>query len=366
MKSWEFLIQKDGDIKWYPASSRNLQLEPGKYRILGKSNRFNTVVEVRISSQDQETQYHQRRLNSQGLVMLLPFTELSSGTSFNIRCHGDVLSEFLGESWQETITLNIPEVATPQTVDNLPSKESNDQTESQDKSQYYLEKLQKLIQEKVEPKLTHNKQPIEESKVVSQPRRNPKIDISLDENDLVINGDERLSLSGKIKAVDIEGDIALTAKLRYQLIHPETDVIILTVDYPLSDEKLPSHFAHTLVIPDSINHHFLRGELFLETMKGYPLAHCSFKITINQYYPINCTIELVDIETDDCYKFNLELAERISKKHHQIELPNTDNYSKLFPSHFFKQRQVLPPKLGQNIVRKKGKSLKLPQVNHCS
>lgn len=362
MKSWEFLIQKDGDLQWYPASSRNLQLEPGKYRILGKSNRFNTVVEVRISSQDQEPQYYQRRLNSQGLVMILPFTELSSGTSFDIRCKGDVLSEFLGESWQEKLTLNVPAVATPKKPDIIPITESNCQTESTDKSQYYLEKLQKLIKEKIEPKLTNNNQAIEAKTVASKPRRNPQIDISLDENDLVINGDERLSLSGKIKAVDIEGDIALTAKLRYQLTHPETEEIILTVDYPLSDEKLPSHFDHTLVIPETINHHFLLGELFLETMKGYSLAHCSFTITRNQYYPINCTIELVDIETDDCYQFDLELAERISKKHSQLELPNTENYSRLFPSHFCKTRQVLPPKLGHNLVAEGQKRLKLPQI----
>ncbi len=364
MKSWEFLIQKDGELQWYPASSRNLQLEPGKYRILGKSNRFNTVVEVRISSQDQEPQYYQRRLNSQGLVMILPFTELSSGTSFNIRCKGDVLSEFLGENWQEKITLNVPTVAIPKKPDIIPITESNCQTESADKSQYYLEKLQKLIKEKIEPKLKNNNPPIAPKTVTSKPRRNPQIDISLDETDLVVNGDERLSLSGNIKAVDIEGDIALTAKLRYQLTHPETEEIILTVDYPLSDEKLPSHFDHTLVIPDRINHHFLLGELFLETMKGYPLAHCSFTITRNQYYPINCTIELVDIETDDCYKFDLELAERISKKHNPLELPNTENYSRLFPSHFCKTRQVLPPKLEHNLVAEGHKRLKLPQINH--
>ena len=42
MASWEFLLQKYDDIKWYPASSSNLKLEAGKYRILAKSNRFNS------------------------------------------------------------------------------------------------------------------------------------------------------------------------------------------------------------------------------------------------------------------------------------------------------------------------------------
>ncbi|MDJ0730256.1 MAG: hypothetical protein QNJ33_09735 [Crocosphaera sp.] len=362
MTSWEFLIQKDDDIKWYPASSSSLELEPGKYRILGKSNRVNTVVDVRISSPDQDIQYHQRRINSQGLVMILPFTELTPETSWNIRCHGDVLSEFLGENWTETITLNILPVAVQNSsVDSSPS--SQDQVNNYNPAQGYLDQLEKLLREKIEPQL--NKKNQEKPNIINFQPSKPKslINLSLEQDEFSINAGERISLSGRVEMVNMQGKIALNAQLRYELIHPESGETLLTVDYPLSDEKLPYHFNHTLVIPDDIDHDFILGELIIETLNGYPLNHASFTINTHHYHPVNCTIELIDTETEDSYIFDLELAERINSKHPHLQLPNPNKYSRLFPSHFRKSRQVLPPKLEHDFVSGECKSLKLPKIS---
>ncbi|MDJ0844203.1 hypothetical protein [Crocosphaera sp.] len=361
MTSWEFLIQKDDDIKWYPASSSRLELEAGKYRILGKSNRLNTMVDVRISSPDQDTEYHQRRINSQGLVMILPFTELTSGTSWDIRCQGDVLSEFLGEKWTETITLNISS-ATPETSSPNFSNSSPDQATKENKAQQYINQLEKLLREKIEPQL--NKTNEHKSKNINYETSpfKPLINLSLEQDEFIIKSGERISLSGMIKAVNIQGDIALNAQLRYELIHPETEETLLTVDYPLSDKKLPYQFNHTLVIPDEIEEDFVIGELILETLKGYPLTHASFTVTNHRYYPVNCTIELIDQETEDSYVFDLELAEKINSKHSDLQLPDPTKYSRLFPSHFRKNKQVLPPKLEPSLLTEERKPLKLPNI----
>ncbi len=361
MTSWEFLIQKDDDLKWYPAISSNLELEPGKYRILGKSNRLNTMVDVRISSSDQETQCYQRRINSQGLVMVLPFTELTPETSWNIRCYGDVLAEFLGESWTETITLNI----LPVRDENLSVKSSNSSKNevTNNKAQVYLEQLEKLLREKIEPRLNIKQQP-EKHKTNDQALQSKSlINLSLEQDEFIINAGERISLSGTLEAVNMQGEIALNAKLRYELINPETEENLLTVDYPLSDEKLPYHFNHTLVIPDDIDDNFVVGELILETLKGYPLNHASFTIRTQHYYPVNCTIELIDTETEDSYIFDLELAEKINSKHPHLQLPNPNKYSRLFPSHFRKSRQVLPPKLEHHFATEERQGLKLPKIS---
>ncbi|MDJ0600411.1 MAG: hypothetical protein QNJ37_16420 [Crocosphaera sp.] len=362
MKSWEFLIQKDDDIKWYPANASNLELESGKYRILGKSNRLNTVVDVRITSPDQHTQYHQRRINSQGLVMILPFTELTPETAWNIRCHGDVLSEFLGESWTETITLNILPVSNKSPSVNS-SHSSQDEVTCENKAQTYLDQLEKLLREKIEPEL--NKEKEEKHSIIQPQPSTPKslINLSLEQDNFNINAGERIKLSGMIEGVNMEGEIALNAQLRYELIHPETEKTLLTVDYPLSDEKLPYHFHHTLVIPDDIDHDFIVGELILETLKGYPLTHASFSITTHRYHPVNCTIELIDTETEDSYIFDLELAEKINNQQLNLQLPNTNKSYRLFPSHFRKSRQVLPPKLDHHFATEERKSLKLPKIS---
>ena len=362
MTSWEFLIQKDDDIKWYPASSSSLELEPGKYRILGKSNRLNTTVDVRISSPHQDTTYHQRRINSQGLVMILPFTELTPGTSWEIRCQGDILSEFLGERWTKTITLDVLPVKThPPSIDC--SNSSQDKANYNNKAQQYIEQLEKLLRDKIEPQL--NKQNQQESKKINHqlPTSRFLMNLSLEQDKFIINAGERISLSGIIEAVNMEGDIALNAQLRYELIHPETEETLLKIYHPLSDEKLPYQFNHTLVIPDDIEEDFLIGELILETLKGYPLTHASFTITTRRYYPVNCTIELIDTETEDSYVFDLELEERINNKHSHLQLPNPNKYSRLFPSHFRKNRQVLPPKLEHSLLTEERKALKLPKIS---
>ncbi len=135
------------------------------------------------------------------------------------------------------------------------------------------------------------------------------------------------------------------------------------VYYPLSEEKLPYQFDHTLVIPDDIEQDFIVGELILETSKGYPLNHSSFTITTNYYHPVNCTIELMDTQTEDSYIFDLELAERINSKHSHLQLPNPNKYSRLLPLHFRKHRQVLPPKLEHHCVTEERKMLKLPKIS---
>ena len=145
-------------------------------------------------------------------------------------------------------------------------------------------------------------------------------EISLEEDNFIINAGERINLSWRIDIGDIQGEIAVNAKLRYELIDPESDETLLRVDYPLSEEKLPYRFNHTLVIPDDIDHDFLVGELILETQRGYHLTHASFTITTHHYYPVNCTIELMDTQTKDSYTFDLELAEKINSRKHYIFL----------------------------------------------
>ena len=361
MTSWEFLIQKYDDIKWYPANSSNLELEPGKYRILAKSNRYNSLVDVHLSTPDQEQLYHQRRINSQGLVMIVPFTELNPGTSLRVSCYGDIFSELLGEGWRESINLNILPIAEQNSLPNSPGT-SQAQITKYNKAQEYLDQLEKLLQEKTEIEL-NNKQQQQESQINEHPlKTTPSPEISLEEDNFIINAGERINLSGRIDIGDIQGEIAVNAKLRYELIDPESDETLLRVDYPLSEEKLPYRFNHTLVIPDDIDHDFLVGELILETQRRYHLTHASFTITTHHYYPVNCTIELMDTQTKDSYTFDLELAEKINSKHSHIELPNPLPYYRLLPLNFRKHRQVLPPKLENNCVTEEHKKLKLPNI----
>ncbi|MEA5535543.1 hypothetical protein [Crocosphaera sp. XPORK-15E] len=367
MKSWEFLIQKEGDRQWHPINSPTWQLEAGKYRILAQSNRFNSILEVRITSQSGEAQQYQRRVNSQGLVMILPYTELSPETLWDIRCYGDVLSEFLGESWQEQLTLSIlPSVVTNNTAsvpENAPNSSLQLSNSGNSQAQYYLQQLEQLLRDKIEPTLNNNQ--VEKSEDIPEKDGiKPLIKLSLEQQDLTRNPDENISLLGHIEGIDLKGDLAFTGKLRCQLKHPETEEILLTEDYVLCDERLPYQFNYTLEITEAINGDTLVGEVVLETMRGFILDESSFSLVTHQYNPVNYTIELVDTENEDSYRFDLELSERVKAVSNHLELPDTNKYSRLFPSPFYQSRKVLPPKLNRNVNPgiKTHKQLKLPQI----
>jgi|GEM_PF-832267 len=113
MNYWEFLIQKEGDRLWLPLESPNVEILEGRYRLVVRSSRLDKLVEIRISHQSTEEippkrrlQKRSRRTNREGLMVLIPFTYLKPGT-WQMRCSGDLMSDLLGEGWQENLTLQV-------------------------------------------------------------------------------------------------------------------------------------------------------------------------------------------------------------------------------------------------------------------
>jgi len=113
MDYWEFLLQKEGDRSWLPIKSPQLNLDVGRYRVVAHSSRANTDVEICVTHTDtKETppkrryQKRSRRTNPDGLMVIIPFTYLKPGL-WELRCCGDIMSDFLGDSWQETVQLSV-------------------------------------------------------------------------------------------------------------------------------------------------------------------------------------------------------------------------------------------------------------------
>ena len=130
MEQWQFLIQKEGERAWHPLEKPSIQIKEGRYRVVARSNRTNTDVEVRVThSSPLETppirriQKRIRRINSEGLTVIIPFTYLKSGV-WELQCSGDLMSDLLGASWKYTINLTV----TPSEVEGkvLPKKPTHD------------------------------------------------------------------------------------------------------------------------------------------------------------------------------------------------------------------------------------------------
>lgn len=113
MEYWEFLLQKEGDRTWRPIKSKRIEIEEGRYRVVAHSSRINTDVEICVIYESTEeippkrrSQKRSRRTNPEGLMVVIPFTYLKPGL-WELRCCGDILSDFLGLSWQHSIQLQI-------------------------------------------------------------------------------------------------------------------------------------------------------------------------------------------------------------------------------------------------------------------
>jgi hypothetical protein len=110
MEYWEFLLQREGDRTWQPITSKT-QIEAGRYRVVVHSSRTNTDVEICITHQSTEevppkrrAQKRSRRTNPEGLMVVIPYTYLRPGL-WELRCCGDIMSDFLGLSWQHSIQI---------------------------------------------------------------------------------------------------------------------------------------------------------------------------------------------------------------------------------------------------------------------
>ncbi|OUL30567.1 hypothetical protein BV378_03525 [Nostoc sp. RF31YmG] len=138
MEHWQFLIQRQGDRAWHTLESPKVEILEGRYRVLARSNRPNTDVEVRVThSSTQEippkrrVQKRSRRTNSEGLMAVIPYTYFKPGI-WELQCSGDLMSDILGKSWQYNAYLRVlpqyadGEVKTSGDGDNVESDLSYD------------------------------------------------------------------------------------------------------------------------------------------------------------------------------------------------------------------------------------------------
>ncbi|MBF2017145.1 MAG: hypothetical protein IGS23_18480 [Rivularia sp. T60_A2020_040] len=147
MEQWQFLIQKEGSRTWHPLLKPRIEVISGRYRVVARSHRSNTDVEVKVTHTSlselppkQRIHKRRRRTNSEGLTAVIPFTYLQSGI-WELQCSGDVMSELLGASWQYTVTL----VVVPSPVEQKTVSPKN----SLKNSSQSVEKQSKLSQEEI-------------------------------------------------------------------------------------------------------------------------------------------------------------------------------------------------------------------------
>lgn len=396
MEYWEFLIQKEGDPTWQHLQSSEVALQEGRYRIVARSNRIDTEVDLRIVHQSTDEhppkrrmQKRSRRTNLEGLMVVIPFTTLKAGI-WEFRCRPDLISDLIGESWQHKLNLKV--VGETEAIAPQPENEDNADVslpELGEIGESSLPNPQVPIPDVQYP----NSQNQEDSDISTKTKESEKSNpwtpvfasksgnasslpllLTLKQETYTARQGQSLTLAGEIKLPEIWENPAsnsqpeLSGELRIYLRDPQNGQILAERQQPLPTQVIPFSFSCEIQLPPDSNTRLILGEVNLYTTTETPadsplvLATASFTITADLDNLLSAVADQF-AETE-----LLDLPSRKSKKDLKLDLSaleQIENRQKVD----FKPFQpsvgaVLPPLLYQpDSVKKTAKPLDLPNFN---
>jgi hypothetical protein len=215
MGCWEFLLQQENDNSWIGIPAAVVEIAEGNYKMVGKGDRPNSSVEVRLSYQSREnpslarSRRRLRQTNAEGLVVILPPTNLTPGV-WRLACYDPLNSNLLS-----ALELQV-----------LPAASSE---------------------------IRNFELPV-----------GTQFQLILDHHTFVRTNADRLTVSGTIESnLDLEGVLPLI--LSYELSDPQTAQILYQYEQKLFPEGFPFSFtSHLQLGKDSASYLFL-GEAILST-----------------------------------------------------------------------------------------------------
>ena len=341
-QTWEFLIQQDGDHAWLPIEPPNVEILEGRYRIVAKSRYKNAPVAVSIQHEatqedppKRRTQNRKQQTNPDGLMVVIPFTELKPG-NWEFSCtSNDPMVELFEEPWNYSIRLNVlpqeadaiedwdaiwdmaledgealelptmeapREVVTeapqfvaspeptiefsPAPVEKVPVKAESSVTSVQD----MLRSLELESDEMADEILTeYGLTEIEEPAPIPMPLpiesvELPPLSIALVQDNYVVQRGQTLTLSGQIVPTS-ETDMPLIltqSELSICLRDPQSAEILLETREAIENQLLPSELTYRLTLPAVLKTRLIIGEMTLRDVmtEGKPvLASQAFTLT---------------------------------------------------------------------------------------
>ena len=300
MAQWEFLIQKEGDRLWLPLESPSVEVLEGRYRMMVRSDRNDELVEIRICHEStledpprRRVQKRSRRLNKEGLMVLLPFTYFRPG-NWEMRCRGDLMSDLLGDVWQEAVTLHV----LPKEADLLDDEQllGSPQTGDLVNTSAELTDLEDAIRQAA---IAARAKAAEEFAQSTVAESDPEVvetalQLSLDREAYVAHSGTPFALSGQLQVPDNCSETTANSlietlvleTLQIDLLDPQTSETVAAFQFPCPSSQLPQPFSHAIAVPEQCESRLLLGEVALMGTLAADrptevLATQSFSITAN-------------------------------------------------------------------------------------
>ena len=253
MNHWEFLIQHENNQSWQSISKSVWTITEGKYHLVAKTDSPEMHVEIHLSSGrtgidgiPERVQKVSSRTDSQGLLTILPLTEMVAGT-LDIHCHSDLMSEMLGNSWHKKLTLEIVPVnnqtmlSDPDALSafDLLTEMTNDEEELD--LDELLEDLE-LSVPVIESDSTAPHVEVETTELATRPTESifieKKIQLTLEQESLLREAEEPITFSGIVQ-LDTLGEEQIEDKglqfnglLRLELREPSTSQVLFIWESP--------------------------------------------------------------------------------------------------------------------------------------
>ncbi|NJR74130.1 MAG: hypothetical protein HC773_11650 [Scytonema sp. CRU_2_7] len=313
MEHWQFLIQKQGDRSWIPIESPNIEIVEGRYRVLARSDLTNTDLEVRITHSStielpsqRRIQRRSRRTNSEGLLVVLPFTYLKPGV-WELCCSSDLMSHFVSQPWQHCVELEVlPKVAIearreeefPVFTDELLKEED---IIEQPICPVWLkaEKAEQILQNLIEIALPDSELPIKDNKPIEDfqvQTPEPLLVLKLQEKIYTACWGETLTINGRVEQKETTDlDLSLISnyeriyggEIRIELRSPQDSKIIRRVRQSLPEKLIPFHLRCSIQVPADCESKLILGEISLH---GVLTIDGNTTLLTNQFFTITADV----------------------------------------------------------------------------
>lgn len=360
MEYWEFLIQKENDRSWQSLKLPEVELPQGRYRLVARSNRAETDIDIRIihnsiyeNPPKRRLQKRSRRINSEGLMVLIPFTDLTPGI-WEFRCLPDLFEDLMGEPWQKTLTLKV-----------LPPEPQSDSAR--------LGKQEIGEPGRIGDLTISHQSKIPVSSVKSTTPDPYPLRLTLKQEAFMARAGQSITLAGYLELPNAENQdnepkVVLTGEMRIRLRDPQSGEVLAQRQQQLITQEIPFTFACNIHIPVHSKTHLLLGEVTIYDVPEVPndsplvLATRSFSITAN-------LDDLLSAIADNFHETDaLEVSANQSKSaaldwaaYNQATTPKNLNFPVFQPG----GNQILPPQIYQpDLIRNPIKKVELPSFGN--